>query len=262
MPAFNPGSEIVQTLDSLKKQTVPFKLFVVDDGSARKPDYHNLLSGFDHELIALAKNVGVNEVRNHAISRILDQGFTYTALIDCGDIAKSSRLERQFLTLEKQSGIDILGSAVHQVFKITGVDFTLHYPEDPKDVGRMIWSNIPVSHPSLMMRSNIFQKIGVYSGTFKYAEDYDLMFRATKAGLVIANLPDVLLEKIETSASVSHTQRSLQVQSRLRIQWKYRQLLNPYSVLGLIRTLILSQMPANFINSLKKILTKNGNSAA
>ncbi len=34
MPAYNPGPEIAHTLDSLRAQTVPFKLFVIDDGSA------------------------------------------------------------------------------------------------------------------------------------------------------------------------------------------------------------------------------------
>lgn len=262
MPVYNPGSEIKETLDSLKNQTLPFKLFVVDDGSTRKPDYQNLLSGLNHELITLPKNVGVNEVRNHAISRILQQGFKYTALIDCGDIAKPQRLERQYSTMERRPEIDILGSAVQQVFKITGVEFTLRFPEETEAVKRLIWSNIPVCHPSLMIRSNVFEKIGVYSKTYSYAEDYELMFRATKARLFIANLPDVLLEKIETSDSVSHKQRSLQLQSRLKIQWQYRNLLNPFSTLGLMRTLVLSRMPTNFLNSLKKYLSKKTNSAA
>ena len=46
LPSYNPGPELQWTLDSLRAQTVPFKLFLVDDGSDPRPDYAPLLAGF------------------------------------------------------------------------------------------------------------------------------------------------------------------------------------------------------------------------
>jgi glycosyltransferase involved in cell wall biosynthesis len=38
LPSYNPGPEIVGTLDSLRAQSIPFRLFLVDDGSAVQTD--------------------------------------------------------------------------------------------------------------------------------------------------------------------------------------------------------------------------------
>jgi glycosyltransferase involved in cell wall biosynthesis len=44
MPVYNPGEALAMTLESLRQQTVPFRLYLVDDGSCSKPDYDELLA--------------------------------------------------------------------------------------------------------------------------------------------------------------------------------------------------------------------------
>ncbi len=258
MPAYNPGPDIADTLNSLKAQTVPFKLYLIDDGSQRKPDYAQLLKNFDHHLIISPQNIGVNEARNPALQQILKNGHKYIALIDCGDLARPDRLARQKAFLDASPDISILGTAIRQVYAVSNIEFDLAFPETPDDVRRVSWAKLPVSHPTLMLRSDVFRNIGLYTGQFHAAEDYEFIRRAIKAGSRIANLPNVLLDKIETSESVSHKKRSTQLKCRLRIQWHYRDLLNPLCWLGMVRTSLIWFFPRTWVDALKNVVHHAG----
>jgi glycosyltransferase involved in cell wall biosynthesis len=257
MPVYNPGPDISLTLDSLKKQYVAFKLYVIDDGSAQKPDYASLLAGVDHHLILSPQNIGVNEARNPALQVILQAGHKYIALIDCGDIARPERLKLQKDFLDNTANVDVVGSAIRQVFVVSNIEFPLGFPLSPDDVQRVSWAKLPLSHPTLMLRSDVFRKVGLYSGAFHAAEDYEFARRALKAGVRFANLPDILLDKIETSDSVSHRKRRTQIRSRLAIQWRYRDLSNPLCILGMMRTLLISVTPRSWIDARKKHFLKS-----
>jgi glycosyltransferase involved in cell wall biosynthesis len=252
MPAYNPGPDIALTLNSLKNQQIDFKLYVIDDGSARKPEYKSLLAEFDHHLILSPQNIGVNEARNPALRAILAAGHKYVALIDCGDIARPSRLKLQKDYLDKNPQIDGVGSAIRQVFVVSNIEFPLGFPETQEEFRNVSWAKLPLSHPTLMVRSGVFRDVGLYSGEFHAAEDYELIRRALSMGKQFANLPDVLLDKIETSDSVSHQKRRTQLKSRFAIQWRYRDLSNPRCILGMIRTAIIWTTPRSWIDARKK----------
>ncbi len=256
MPAYNPGDEIIETLNSLRKQTEPFKLFVIDDGSAQTPDYDSLLKGFDYHLIVSPRNLGVNEARNPALQQILSEGFPYIALIDCGDIALPKRLTVQKAYLEANPDIAILGSWTELIFTETGQQFVTKYPAGLTANLRTMWSKLPTPHPTLMMRSEVFRRIGLYSARFEAAEDYEMIRRAAAAGFGIDNVQEVLLHKIETRNSISWKKRGAQLKSRLAIQWQFRDLTNIHCIAGLLRTSIIRVTPAKIIRNLKYALNK------
>ena len=256
MPAYNPGHDIIETLDSLKAQTEPFKLFVIDDGSTRKPDYATLLKGFDHHLIISPRNLGVNEARNPILQQILSEGFPYIALIDCGDVALPTRLSIQKAHLQENPDIRILGSWIEMVFTETGGQFIVKYPAGNAKCIRAMWSNMPVSHPALMIRSAVFREIGLYSKRYEAAEDYDLIRRASAAGFGIDNVQEVLLRKIETRNSISWKKRGAQLNSRLAIQWEHRDLSNPLCIKGLLKTALMRIIPDAITRQIKQALGK------
>ena len=251
MPAYNPGNEIIETLDSLRKQTEPFKLFVIDDGSAQKPDYDSLLKGFDYHLIISPRNLGVNEARNPALQQILTEGFPYIALIDCGDIALPNRLAVQKACLQANPAIAILGSWIELIYTETHKQFVMEYPAGLAANQQTLWSKMPISHPALLIRSEVFRRIGLYSKRFEAAEDYDMIRRAADAGFGIDNVQEILLHKIETRDSISWKKRSAQLKSRFAIQWQYRDLTNMHCIAGLLRTSLIRITPAKIIRQIK-----------
>jgi glycosyltransferase involved in cell wall biosynthesis len=261
MPVYSPGAELVQTLNSLKAQTVPFKLFIVDDGSPQTPQYDKLLQGLDYDLTISPRNLGVNEARNPGLAKILAGNFQLIALLDCGDIAMPNRLERQAEYLQVHPQIDILGSAVELQTSTNGSGppsrRTLIFPGDSQSARERLWSNMPVSHPAVMMRRKVMTVLGSYSKTYPAAEDYDMMWRAKRAGFQIANLPDVLLIKQETQSSVSIKRRRTQVLSRLRIQWANRDLASLACLKGLVKSLAIAASP-QWLAKLAKFAVSNG----
>lgn len=257
MPAYNPGPEIEDTLNSLRNQTAPFKLFVIDDGSANPPDYATLLKGLDHHLIISSKNLGVNEARNPALRQILLEGFPYIALIDCGDVAMPKRLAIQKAHMLANPDISILGSWFEMAFTETGSRVLVKLPAGNAACRQAMWANMPVCHPALMIRSEVFKKIGLYSKRFEAAEDYDLVRRAAEAGFLMDNLQEVLLRKIETRDSISWKKRSAQLASRLAIQWEHRDLSDIHCIKGMLKTALLRITPDRITRQIKQVLGKN-----
>ncbi|MFN0190400.1 MAG: glycosyltransferase [Aestuariivirga sp.] len=253
MPAYNPGPEIEGTLDSLRRQSMPFTLVLVDDGSARKPDYRKLLEGIDHHLIELPRNVGVNEVRNPGLEYILASNFDLICLIDCGDRAKPDRLEVQTQYLLAHPNTAILGSWVEMIYE-DGGRYVVEFPSGAEKIRRAMFSNMPVCHPALMIRPDVFRRIGRYSNEFEAAEDYDMVLRAAVAGFGIDNVQAVLLEKYETRNSVSWKKRKAQLASRLALQWRYRDLSEPTCIKGLVKTGLLRATPDRAVRQIKTLL--------
>jgi glycosyltransferase involved in cell wall biosynthesis len=258
MPAYNPGTDIVETLDSLRKQTVPFKLFIIDDGSMNKPDYPSLLQGINHDLTLSPRNLGVMEARNPALRKILAEDFTKIALIDCGDLAYPDRLQTQSEYLDNNPQISIVGSHVelNVLDSDTGVTHSniLLFPLTNEACRSLLWSNMPVSHPAVMLRREVFDRIGIYSTEYAAAEDFDLVWRANAAGFNICNVDKVLLLKKENAKSISVQKRKTQVLSRLRILWAHRQINSPASLNGLLRTFLLFAAPQGLVKLLKRQL--------
>jgi GT2 family glycosyltransferase len=251
MPVYNPGEELTETLNSLRAQTVPFRLFLVDDGSQKKPDYAALTRNMDCQLILLAVNAGVTGALNAGLAEILKHDFQFIARIDNGDICLPKRFEKQLAFLKQRPDVSIAGSWVEMVFTETGARHVVRFPSGLDECKRAMWSNMPVSHPALIIRTSLFRQIGVYSDDYHAAEDYDLVRRAADAGLGVDNVQELLLRKIETSDSISARKRTTQLKSRLGIQWAHRKLTSPKCLAGLAKTIALLVMPASLTRSLK-----------
>jgi GT2 family glycosyltransferase len=191
LPVYNPGPGIGMTLDSLRQQTVPFRLYVVDDGSVAKPDYHALLRGLDYRLIELKKNLGVAGAVNAGIQRALETGHEFIARMDCGDWCAPQRLERSHLYFHSRPDVDLLGTWVLITSPNTGSNYLFAPPTENRDLTRQLHYTMPFIYPSIMVRARLFRKIGLFGK--ESAEDYELCWRAAKHGCVLANIPDVLV---------------------------------------------------------------------
>lgn len=257
MPCYNPGAGLTVTLDSLRRQSEPFRLFVVDDGSSAKPDYRPLLADFDHELIELPHNVGVNLVRNAGLERILAEGFPYVALIDCGDAMVPERLKLQRAFLEANPATAIVGGWIELSYAETGRTFDIRWPCDNAAICKGLWSNMSVTHPALMIRAAVFRSIGLYTADYEAAEDYDFCRRAMRAGFRFHNLDRLLLHKYETRESISWRKRRAQLRSRWRIQWAYRDLANVDCLKGLVKTGLIRAVPDGLAPRLKALLGRS-----
>jgi GT2 family glycosyltransferase len=255
LPTYNPGPELQGSLDSLRKQTVPFCLFLVDDGSKRPGNYDALTQGMNVHILRLPQNLGITGAMNAGLDEIMSGTFDYIVRLDTGDFCAPDRFEKQLAHMDANQDIGILGSAVlFRLFNAKGEktgELTMPFPKTPDACIHRLFINSPVIHPAMMIRRVVFQQLRHYSEKYPAAEDYDLLWRAHKAGFKLANLPQTLLIKEETPGSISQSRRRRQVWSRLHIQWDNRDVANALSWKGLIRTAIIWALPAWAINGLK-----------
>jgi GT2 family glycosyltransferase len=256
LPVYNPGVTIGMTLESLRQQTVPFRLYIVDDGSSAKPKYHEILRRFDCRLIELEKNSGITGALNARLKAALAGGHEFIARMDCGDWCDPQRLELSRDFLVSRPDVDLVGTWVVITSENTGSNYPFAPPTENSEIVRRLYYGMAFIHPAMMIRARLFQRIGCYSADYDAAEDYELCRRAAKAGLILANIPQVLLRKFEDADSISVAKRRRQIWSRLRIQWHYRDG-SMHCVLGMARTLLLFIMPRILLRR-AKALTSSG----
>ena len=262
MSVYNPGSELRLTLDSLRAQTVPFTLYLVDDGSRPKPDYTALLCGLDVRLIELSVNRGISVAVNCGLAELLKNEHAYVARMDCGDIAHPERLEVQRRFLEGRPEVGIVGTGALMVVEERGWTYGFAVPSGHQAIRRALRLGMPFVNPTLMIRASVFRDIGHYSDEFRVAEDYELACRAAKYGVGFANIQRILLRKIENAGSISRRRRTIQLVHRLQIQWRYRDATDPLFLLGVAKTLFLLTVPAVLIDRLKMVVRGRRRSGA
>ncbi len=251
MPVYNPGPELVWTLQSIRDQSIPCRLYIVDDGSRPKPDYVTLLDGMDHELIVLPKNQGISRALNAGLAQILAGNYTYVARMDNGDINVPERFVTQKTYLENKPDLAFVGSHVRFEYELTGLSIDVKNPEDPEKCAQALRYNAPFTHPAIMFRMDFLRDFKAYSEEYPAAEDYAMEFWAHDRGYRFGNVPKLLYRTVEMRESISGGSRKKQLKSRLALQVKHADWLNPHTYLGMARTLALMFMPISVLRKIK-----------
>jgi glycosyltransferase involved in cell wall biosynthesis len=259
LPCYNPPlSELQGTLDSLRKQSVPFKLYLVDDGSKTPLDYESLTAGMNVEIMRLPNNLGITGAMNAGLDELMKGEFRYIARIDCGDFCTPERFALQLSWMDAHADVGILGSAVEfRLFDAEGKRIgakTNSFPLTHEDCVKRLYMNTAIIHPAMLIRRAVFEKLKGYSEEYPAAEDYELQWRAIASGFKLANLRETLLIKEETPGSISQRRRRKQIYNRMRIQWHNRNFSSPRSWAGIMKSLLTWLAPASVVNGIKYVI--------
>lgn len=179
IPTYNSEQFIRQTIDSVFNQSYhDFEVIVVDDGSSDRID--RIISSYGSRLTYIRKkNEGISVARNTGIAQAQGE---YIAFIDHDDIWLPEKLEEQMALLEDNKAIGLCfsdayiisegGERSRNLFKIcpphSGIVFK-----------QLLQENfIPVL--TVVVKKEVFKKIGLFNPHYKIAEDWDLFLRITK----------------------------------------------------------------------------------
>jgi glycosyltransferase involved in cell wall biosynthesis len=190
VPIYNtPIEYLKQCVDSLKSQTLDnFECILSDNNSNDEVGkYCAELVGIDKRFIYIKHlaNLGAGEARNRGIN--ISRGH-YIAQLDSDDIADPKRLKEQYLFLEANKEIHVLGTFVKE-FSETIMEFrTNRYPVDHVEIARAILVYNPIVNPSAMFRRTAIEVGGGYDPTMTYCEDWELYLRWVNRGLIFHNL--------------------------------------------------------------------------
>lgn len=255
IPHYNNPTGLNRTLASVGPDE-PCDVVVVDDGSIRMPleeaaARESLRANGDLKIIRLAHNQGIEGALNTGLQWIRERGYEFVARLDCGDRNTPHRIARQVEFMDENPDVVLVGTRASYV-DLAGVErFVLPLPADHDEILRYLRTNSAFMHPSVMFRTSVLDRTGMYPTDAPRAEDYALFWEMAKVGRV-ANIPEPLIEYELDPDSLSLGGRREQLKSRLAIQrrnsdgsfaaWK-----------GIVRTLGLLAMPYGAVLRLKSV---------
>lgn len=252
MPAYNPDPAILAAaVAPLLRQTRPADLIVVDDGStipvaSLLPDDPRIT------VLRLDRNVGVTEARNVALRHIVEQGYLYIACIDSDDISREDRIALQVAALEADPELDLVGAMAPTVDGKGCVLFTRGTLGGPKAILRRLRRNLPFAHSTFCFRTRVVERFGYYSTDFPAAEDYEYLFRIVARGGQVDCLPDPLVTYLVNPDGITSKNRSLQIRTRLKTQWRYFDWKAPLAYVALAESVASLLLPARWVLMVKR----------
>jgi len=212
MAVYNDEKFLSDAIESILKQSYSdFEFIIVNDGST--DNSVAIISRFQK----LDKRiVFIDRKENKGLPYSLNESITlakgkYIARMDSDDVAVEDRFEKQIDFLERRPDIDILGG---QVALIDSKGLILKSSKKPLSFNKIKKSAefvCPISHPTYMVKKNVYLTLGCYRDSFVYAQDYDFILRAIDYGFIIENIPDKLVyyRSFKNMHSTSKRQRQL-----------------------------------------------------
>ena len=180
LPVYNGAATIEAAIESIRTQSLQsWELIVVDDCSSDStPQRLAKFAQIDSRIRILRNgtNLGIGGSLNVAWRHCV---FELIARMDADDISLPKRLERQAELMASHPDISILGTAIERVDRDgrnLGPEFR---PELHDDLVARLYKEIPVFHPTVMMRRTFLTAVGGYDANVPgKAEDLELWLRS------------------------------------------------------------------------------------
>jgi glycosyltransferase involved in cell wall biosynthesis len=222
IPAFNCGSVIAETLESVRSQTFKdFEAIVVDDGST--DDTASVVRGFceldSRFCLVEQSNGGVSSARNKALS--LARG-EWIAFLDGDDVWLPAKLERQMELGQQDPKANYLFANFYfwdgQHDLQIGLEQNRPLPEG--DVSRNLIFNIshvcPASMSTALIRREMFLAAGTFDTQLTASEDWDLLLRMAEHGLWVRGTREPLVRYRRWEGNVTNQKLKI-IESNVRV---------------------------------------------
>jgi len=253
MPVYNTKQWVWEAIESILNQTFKeFEFVIVDDWStdwsyeicekyAKKDKRIKLYRNEKNSWVAYTKN------------RLISLTTTnYLASQDSDDVSFPDRLELEYNFLENQKDYAVVAwnnVIIDEEWKV------IWHRKYSDDIPSVILKKSPVSHPTTMIRKEMFEKVWWYSQV-KYVEDYDLWIKLYTEWYKIKNINNDLLKyRIRKWAQKWHVKET--IRWTLNCQKKAYEKIKPSFSDRIYHACLrcLTLLPNKVITALFKLLT-------
>ena len=191
IPTYNRWPMLGEAVESVLAQTAGgYELIVVDDGSTdetrcRLADYGSRLT------VLTQRRRGVSAARNLGASRA---SGGYLAFLDSDDLWHPGKLQRQLDFMERNPEVEICQTDEIWIRNGVRVNPRNRHRKPSGDIFRASLELCLVSPSAVMMRRELFDRIGGFDESLPVCEDYDLWLRIAK-DTEIPLIPELLVTK-------------------------------------------------------------------
>ncbi|MBS4035213.1 MAG: glycosyltransferase [Ignavibacterium sp.] len=167
---YNNSEELVRTINSLQKSSFVESVIINGGSCERTREFLKSYNG----VVINEKDQGIADAFNKGIK---NSSGKYLMFLNSGDeLIDKTYLKKAREFLDINPGF----SFVHSNLVLIDESGEKLYMRPPmKNVGR----GMPYLHPTIIVRREIFDKIGLFGTDLKIAMDYDFIVRMKKAGL-------------------------------------------------------------------------------
>lgn len=197
LPTYNRAEVLGAAIESVLGQTYSwFELIIVDDGSTDHTE--EIVNSYQDDRIwyhKLEKNGGQSKARNYGI-RV--SRYDYIAFEDSDDLWMPQKLELQIQALEQAD--DRTGVSYHKFRYDLGEGRQCIMPDEKVDINQksgdiytqLLWDNL-IGMPTLLIKKECIDKVGLFDESLKCLEDYDFILRIARCYSAVF-IDEVLLE--------------------------------------------------------------------
>ena len=255
IPHYNNFEGLLTSIRSIREQ-FEIDIVITDDGSNSKLNEKLIISSYKNQgkifFQYLDKNYGVGIAANKCLQFVKKGSYKYMARLDAGDICYENKFMKQLNFLEANHDIKLVGTWARVLGSNRDFLFNIKHPTHHNQIKRNMYLNSMFVNPTVVFETSILETVPEYPEEYRYAaQDYAFFFKVIKH-FKCANMPEVLLDYIIHSDSISTKKRKLQVTNRIKIiidNFRF----GFYPVYGLIRNFILYFFSRSSTTSIKKI---------
>ena len=174
IPTFNRADFLKESIHSVLSQTfTDFELIVVDDGSTDHT--RDVTLEFPKvRYVACTENSGVSHARNLGIGMA---GGRYICFLDSDDLWTQNKLETQIRWMESHVDCQVCYTDEIWIRKGVRVNPMNKHRKYSGDIFPHCLPLCIVSPSSVLMRSSLFDEVGLFDEDLPVCEDYDLWLR-------------------------------------------------------------------------------------
>jgi glycosyltransferase involved in cell wall biosynthesis len=185
VPIYNREAYLAEAIASILNQSIsPQEVIVIDDGS--RDGGGEIAKSFPAVRYHYQTNQGVGAARNQGVRLATGDFF---AFLDSDDLWSSDKLELQLAAFAKNPHLDAVFGQVRQFFSPDLDEETRRKTQIPREV-------MPGYHVGTMLiRREAFFRVGWFETEFRQGEFVSWYLRSLDAGLQIAMLPEVVMER-------------------------------------------------------------------
>ena len=195
IPVYNAEQYIEETIHSVLTQTYrDFEVVIVNDGSTdRTREIIDEIAQSDERIRIINKpNTGVCETRNKGAD---EAKANYLCFLDADDIFLPTNLEMKVAFLEQNPDIGLVHADVALIDEHSNkINQILSGKSGDILDDLLLWNGTCIPAPSsIMVRREVFEKVGKWDASFSTAADQDFFFRVA-AHYKIGRIPEVLTQ--------------------------------------------------------------------